>query len=265
MPELPEVETVVRGLSAHIIGCKITSVTVNEVKFRKKIPSSFAADITGSTIQGISRRAKYILIDIGGYLICHLGMSGRLTITDQYEPQKHDHVLIELDNGLLVVFNDARRFGFIEYVPTLESLAHLGVEPLSDAFTPEYMQEKSKGKSLEIKKFIMDQRIVVGVGNIYACEALFQSLINPEKKSFDLTHDEWCNLILAIKKTLKKAIESGGTTLKDYRTHDSKLGYFQQRLYVYGRSGLPCMECGNEISRIVQGGRSTFFCSFCQE
>ncbi len=269
MPELPEVETVCNGLRNDILKVKIVSAKNNRPNLRIPFPRNLKS-INDSQITSITRRAKYVLmgLDIGKTLIIHLGMSGKLTITKNYQPQKHDHMVIELSNGKTVVLNDARRFGLVALADSskLENhklFKHLGIEPLDKEFNTQYLFEKLKNRKIAIKLAIMDQKIVVGVGNIYACEALYAAKINPTRAANTIKNDELKKLVAAIKKILKQAIKAGGSSLRDYVQADGTLGYFQTMTKVYGREGEKCEKCNckSGIKRITQGGRSTFYCA----
>jgi formamidopyrimidine-DNA glycosylase len=277
MPELPEVETVCRGLSGNILGLKVSSVEVYAEKLRDFIPLDLNKKILNHTITKIERKAKYILIHLAAnansqsqVLIIHLGMSGRLTIQDEvYERKKHDHVILKL-NSLLLVFNDARRFGIFT-LTDLENLSRhklfrkLGLEPLSSDFTVAKLKALFKNRNKNIKNTLMDASLIVGIGNIYASEALFRSGIHPERTASSLSDKDIKKLHEQIIITLEDAIRAGGSTLKDFSKANGESGYFQYQFKVYGREGLPCFICKTLIQRIVQGGRSSFFCSKCQK
>jgi formamidopyrimidine-DNA glycosylase len=277
MPELPEVETVCRGLSGNILGLKVSSVEAYAEKLRDFIPLDLNKKILNHTITKIERKAKYILIHLAAnanfqspVLIIHLGMSGRLTIQDEvYERKKHDHVILKL-NSLLLVFNDARRFGIFT-LTDLENLSRhklfrkLGLEPLSSDFTVAKLKALFKNRNKNIKNTLMDASLIVGIGNIYASEALFRSGIHPERTASSLTDKDIKKLHEQIIITLEDAIRAGGSTLKDFSKANGESGYFQYQFKVYGREGLPCFTCKTLIQRIVQGGRSSFFCSKCQK
>lgn len=275
MPELPEVETVCRGLSKALTGNKIASVSVTRKNLRIPFPTTLC-EIAGAKVQDISRRAKYILmrLDTDETVIFHLGMSGRMVIkakSETYTPEKHDHLVLSMQNGTRVVFNDARRFGLVDLAPTPDVgkhklFHHLGPEPLDKIFSTEYLAQKLKGKKVAIKLAIMDQRVVVGVGNIYASEALFMAGIGPMRKSNSLKKDEIEKLVSSIRAVLKKAIAAGGSSLRDYVQADGELGYFQHQWAVYDKEGTKCPGCScnikktGGIKRMVQGARSTFYC-----
>lgn len=292
MPELPEVETIKNGLNPHIKNTTIKKVTVRQPKLRWPIPDNLNQTLKNTNIKDIKRRSKYLLFEIehnnnpAGLLVIHLGMSGNLRIVDKtIELKKHDHVDIELNNNKVLRYNDPRRFGAImwvdnqnythdntdnkysslELIQNHERFKHLGPEPLTDDFNKDYIYNKAKNRNTPIKNFIMNNQIVVGVGNIYATEALFYSKIHPQKPAGDLTSSQWNKLVAEIKKILTKAIKSGGTTLKDFTNSDGKPGYFKQELAVYGRSGEPCVKCKQPLKSIRQQGRTTIFCDKCQK
>lgn len=269
MPELPEVETVRRGLEKVLPGRKIASVTVNRRDLRIPFPPRLK-EIAGNKVLGIGRRAKYLLLPLSGgqTLIIHLGMSGRLLLEDTARaPEKHDHMLIVMEGGTRVTFNDPRRFGLVTLcadVATHKLFTHLGPEPLEKEFSPACLAAKLKGKKIAVKLAIMDQRLVVGVGNIYASEALYMAGIDPRRAAATITAAEGRKLVAAIKAVLKKAIAAGGSSLRDYVQTDGELGYFQHQFAVYGRAGEKCRCKKGAIAQITQGGRSTFYCPACQ-
>jgi formamidopyrimidine-DNA glycosylase len=277
MPELPEVETVCRGLEKALKGSHITKVDVRRPDLRTPLPKNLAARLKGQRILGISRRAKYILItlDRTDTLLRHLGMSRRMVLSKgdatPTSLSKHDHLIFSFSNGVDVRFNDPRRFGLCDLVsnrqlPNHKFLRHLGIEPLEHHFTAAFLEKRLKGKKASIKEALLDQRLVVGVGNIYASEALFHAGINPQKQAGRCTKDQLARLAPAIKKVLRAAIKAGGSTLRDYVRVDGELGYFQHHFAVYDREGKPCPNCQCDlkktggIQRITQGGRSTFYC-----
>lgn len=268
MPELPEVEVSRMGITPHLVGHVITKITFRTPKLRWDIPSELKL-LEGKKVTGVSRRAKYLLIetDVGCAMI-HLGMSGSLRVLDSnYPVAKHDHVDVVLDSGKVLRYNDPRRFGawlWCEKDEQHDLLANIGPEPLTDAFSPQYMSKKAKGKRVAIKQFIMDNKIVVGVGNIYANESLFSARISPLRAAGKLTESEWGCLVFEIKQVLKTAIEQGGTTLKDFAQADGKPGYFAQELQIYGKAKQPCPSCGEKIQEQKIGQRNTFFCPQCQ-
>lgn len=270
MPELPEVETVCRGLRAKLTGQRIGRVEVRRRDLRIPFPKDFVSRLTGRRIDSIDRRAKYILarLDDGTVLICHLGMSGRLLISESsVTPGPHDHVLISMDDGVCVVMHDVRRFGLmtLSWESELDVhplLAELGPEPLSDAFDGAYLTRVLKGRRTPIKAALLDQRVLAGVGNIYACEALFHARVSPRRLAASVSGRRAQRLVPALKTVLEDAIAAGGSSLRDYVQTSGELGYFQHRWVVYGREGEPCpaCDCGSVIRRIAQSGRSTFFC-----
>lgn len=279
MPELPEVETVCRGLQPVLSGQVIVKADVRRKDLRRPFPKNLKKNIEGAEVACITRRAKYILVhlDQDFVLVIHLGMSGRIVAHDKnYKPQTHDHFILHLKDGRQIVFNDPRRFGLVDLVAVddLEShmlFSHLGPEPLSNVFSGPALKAALKNKKAAIKQVIMDQTVVVGVGNIYASEALFMAGIDPERAAGTISNEKAKVLVLAIKAVLRKAIKAGGSTLKDHRQANGELGYFQHQFSVYDREGLPCPACGSGnrkgavIKRIVQGGRATFFCPQCQK
>ncbi len=272
MPELPEVETTLRGIAPHIQNQTIAHATVRQPKLRWAVPADLSERLQGETVRECTRRAKYLLIRTDtGVLLIHLGMSGSLRVFqgDIPAPDKHDHVDIVFANGTVLRYHDPRRFGAVLWFAGVaehhELLAKLGVEPLSDAFTPEYLLEKLHGKSRAIKLMLMDNAVVVGVGNIYANESLFEAGVLPNRLAKSLSDDECVLLVAAIKRILQRAIETGGSTLRDFVNSDGKSGYFQQEYKVYGRQGESCLKCGSIIEKSVLGQRGTFYCSVCQK
>ncbi len=270
MPELPEVETTRRGIAPHVEGKRVKAVLVRESRLRWPIPAALARDLPGQKIDSIERRAKYLILRARtGTLLVHLGMSGSLRIVDPAEPaRKHDHVDIVLTGERALRFHDPRRFGCMLWVTddihAHPLLAGLGPEPLSPEFTAEYLFARSRKRSAPIKSFIMDQRIVVGVGNIYANEALFGAGISPRRKGGSVTRAQYEALVTEIKAVLKRAITSGGTTLRDFVGGDGEPGYFAQALQVYGRGGEPCVSCRSKLTEFRQGQRTTVYCPLCQ-
>jgi len=268
MPELPEVEVSRMGISPHLVGQTIQTLTFRSPKLRWDIPLELKR-LEGEVIRSISRRAKYLLIETDkGTAIVHLGMSGSLRVLDaEFPADKHDHVDLKLTNGKVLRYNDPRRFGAWLYSPVGEShvvLEGSGPEPLTGDFNAEYIEEKAKARKIAVKQFIMDNKVVVGVGNIYANEALFSSRIHPLRPANKLNSGEWCLLTSNIKQVLATAIEQGGTTLKDFAQADGKPGYFAQELQVYGKAGEACPSCGEMIEEQKIGQRNTFFCPQCQ-
>ncbi|MBN2629226.1 MAG: bifunctional DNA-formamidopyrimidine glycosylase/DNA-(apurinic or apyrimidinic site) lyase [Rhodobacteraceae bacterium] len=282
MPEMPEVETVRRGLLPVMEGQIITLAQVNRDGLRRPFPADMAGRLTGARVLGLRRRSKYILADLSTAetLLIHLGMSGRMLISgqtlgafhhDHPAPQKHDHVVLHMENGVRVTFNDARRFGAMDLMPTLGSeghalLAALGPEPLGNAFDERYLVSRLKGRNTPIKSALLDQHIIAGLGNIYVCETLFRAGISPQKKAGDLSEKHAAGLVAIIRDVLTEAIEAGGSSLRDYRQADGELGYFQHSFKVYNREGQPCptQGCTGIVSRVVQSGRSSFYCPQCQ-
>lgn len=271
MPELPEVETTRRGISDLVIGKTITRVLVHDARLRWPVPSAqLEKQLTGSCFRAVARRAKYLLLDTGhGHVIVHLGMSGSLRVVDTENPlHKHDHVEICFADGLGLRLRDPRRFGAILWTqddPGQHPLiALLGPEPLEEDFSPAYLHQATRKRRIAIKNLIMDAKVVVGVGNIYACESLFRAGIRPGKAAGRLTGKECARLVVAIRQVLSDAIAAGGTTLRDFSDTQGQPGYFRQSLMVYGRESQPCVQCGTSIKRRTLGQRSTFYCPNCQ-
>jgi formamidopyrimidine-DNA glycosylase len=269
MPELPEVEVSRMGISPHLIGIAVKAIDIRTPKLRWPIPYELKL-LEGQVIRSITRRAKYLLIEVDrGMAILHLGMSGSLRVLDApHPPSKHDHVDLFLTNGKILRYNDPRRFGawlWCENGVTHPVFKNLGPEPLTDEFDWVYMFQRSKGKRVTVKQFIMDNKHVVGVGNIYANESLFLSKILPTREAQSLSQKEWMTLVGDIKNVLTNAIQQGGTTLKDFAQADGKPGYFAQELLVYGKAGEHCPECGSVIHEQKIGQRNTFFCRICQK
>jgi formamidopyrimidine-DNA glycosylase len=267
MPELPEVETTVRGLSRVLKGRRIERVEARRPDLRRALPDDLGQRLTGARVTGLHRRAKYGVIDTdrGDSLVFHLGMSGHWRI-DPGEMRKHDHFIIETDEGRRLALNDARRFGSLDLVPTGELqdwplFEALGPEPFE--LTAEDLRMRLKGRSAAIKLLLLDQRIVAGLGNIYVCEALYRAGIHPRRPGGSVSLERLRKLVPAIKAVLTEAIEAGGSTLRDFASPDGELGYFSKTFAVYDREGKPC-GCGGTVRRIVQGGRSTFYCPRCQ-
>lgn len=270
MPELPEVETTVRGLARYLEGQTLARVTTHRPDLRRPFPPELAQVLTGATITGLGRRAKYGLIHSGRgqTLVFHLGMSGRWRI-DPEDIGKHDHLVLETASGHRLSLCDPRRFGSVDLIDTAAldawpPFAALGPEPLGDALTAGHLAAALAGRSAAIKLMLLDQRIVAGLGNIYVCEALYRARIHPEKPAGQVSRAALTRLVPAIKAVLAEAIEAGGSTLRDYAQPDGQLGYFAKQFDVYDRAGQPCRSCGGAIVRIVQGGRSTWFCPACQ-
>ncbi|HSC48455.1 MAG TPA: bifunctional DNA-formamidopyrimidine glycosylase/DNA-(apurinic or apyrimidinic site) lyase [Gammaproteobacteria bacterium] len=271
MPELPEVETARRGIEPHLLGRIVTAVTARDRRLRWPVPHALARELTGQAIRSVTRRAKYLLLNTAaGTAILHLGMSGSLRVlAADTPPQKHDHVDLVLDSGRLLRLRDPRRFGTLLWTrgdaQRHALLKDLGPEPLEDGFDGEYLFKRSRGRKLAVKLFIMDSHVVVGVGNIYASEALFMAAVRPGKAAGRVSCAEYAALAKAIKKVLAASIEAGGTTLRDFMREDGEPGYFLQRLRVYDRVGKPCYRCGTPIKQTVTGQRSTYYCSRCQK
>lgn len=293
MPELPEVETVRRGLLPVLEGKRIAKLDQNRKDLRFPLPADFATRVRGRKIERLERRAKYLLAHLSGgdVLLMHLGMTGRFTVhVPKSDParvgkyvhetsadRKHDHVVFHMEQGATVTYNDARRFGFMLLIPEAELQEHplmhgLGVEPLSADLSPEYLARRAAGKKVDLKAFLSDQRIVAGLGNIYVCEALFRAGLSPLRKAATIAtrsgRPTECagKLVAAIRAVLKDAIAAGGSSLRNYRRADGALGEFQHTFAVYGREGKPCGGEGSRgtVKRIVQSGRSTFYCPKCQ-
>ena len=299
MPELPEVETVKRGLAPVMQGARIKSVVLNRENLRFPFPKDFAGQLAGRTILQLHRRAKYLLMDIegGGVVIMHLGMSGSFRVEEiavttspgefhhpRSRDQKHDHVVFELiakgqkNISHMVIYNDPRRFGFMLMTSQADLFDHkmlrdLGVEPLGNSLRPEYLAEKFASKSAPLKAVLLDQKIIAGLGNIYVCEALWRVGLSPKRAAATLVRQNGGPgaklepLIEAIRDILDEAIKSGGSSLNDHAQVDGSLGYFQHRFNAYDREGQPCRKakCRGAITRIVQSGRSTFYCPTCQK
>ncbi len=278
MPELPEVETVRRGLIPKLVGRKIVRLHQRRRDLRVPLPAKFAQKVEGRTVLAIDRRAKYLLIrlDDGQTLVAHLGMSGRMTLHDaksaaEHPFERHDHVIMETDRGWQVRFNDARRFGLMVLVADGAVARHrlfkgLGPEPLDDSFDGAALGGRLAGRRTPIKAALLDQKTLVGVGNIYACEALFLSGISPRRSAHTVKGERADRLVAAIKQVLLRSIDDGGSTLRDHVQPGGELGYFQTRFNVYDRTGAVCPtpKCGQLVKRLVQSGRSTFYCARCQ-
>lgn len=270
MPELPEVETTVRGLARFLDGERIEQLVLNRPDMRFPFPEGLVQSLTGARVTGLSRRAKYGLIhsDRDSSLIFHLGMSGRWRI-DPEAADKHDHLVLATKDHTFAL-NDPRRFGWVDLVDTARlgewpAFAAMGPEPLGDAFTPAHLRGAIKGRKQAIKLLLLDQHVVAGLGNIYVCEALYRAGIHPRRAGGKVWRPALERLVPAIREVLLQSIEDGGSTLRDYARPDGELGYFATRFAVYGREGEPCLSGdGGVIRRIVQGGRSTWFCPLCQ-
>ena len=271
MPELPEVETVRRGLALKMTGRRIVKADLHRQDLRRPFPPMLARTLTGAAIGTLRRRGKYILIELddNGTLLLHLGMSGRITAGDAATAHSlHDHVVLTLDDGTVVRFNDARRFGLLDFMRRGEEAAHpllarMGPEPLEAGFDGAHLTKALAGKMTPIKAALLGQHIVAGLGNIYVCEALFRAGLSPRRLAATVAGTRAAKLAAAIKSVLGEAIEAGGSSLRDYVQADGELGYFQHRWAVYGKEGEPCpgCTCAEGVRRIVQSGRSTFFCA----
>lgn len=270
MPELPEVETSRRGIDPHVCNRQIHQVIIREARLRWPVDPQIARILPGSQIMSTDRRGKYLLIYTSqGCLIVHLGMSGSVRIVQASEPvKKHDHIDIVLDNQTALRYHDPRRFGAMLWTtaPVLEHerLRHLGPEPLDESFDTSYLYRYSRSKKVPVKTFIMDSRVVVGVGNIYANEALYMAGISPKKEAGAISRQRYERLVAAIKEVIANAINVGGTTLRDFVGSDGKPGYFKQSLQAYGRAGQPCRQCQTPLTEIRIAQRSTVYCRKCQ-
>jgi len=270
VPELPEVETTRRGLAPHVEGRTVTGVTLRRPDLRWPIPDEVRELLPGQEIAAVRRRAKYLLLDTqAGSALLHLGMSGSLRVLPAATPvNTHDHVDLALDSRRVLRFTDPRRFGCLLWQPpgqTHELLRGLGPEPLSDAFDGDYLFALSRGRKAPVKTFVMDQRVVVGVGNIYAAEALFEAGISPLRAAGKVSRERYARLAAAVKRILAHAIERGGTTLRDFISPDGEPGYFELELSAYGRGGEPCPRCGRPLRQAAIGQRATVWCGHCQK
>jgi formamidopyrimidine-DNA glycosylase len=284
MPELPEVETVRRGLAPAMEGKRILGVQTRRKDLRFPFPANFNQRLIDAKVKRLGRRAKYLVgeLSTGEALIMHLGMTGRFTIAgpkkgkpgkfhhEAGEDEKHDHVVFDMQGGARVTFNDARRFGFMDLWP-LDDLDHypafegMGPEPISNGFSGAYLKEAFEDKKAPVKAALLDQNVVAGLGNIYVCEALFRAGISPKKLAGAIRRDKLEVLSVEIRKVIEEAIEAGGSTISDFATTSGELGYFQHRFQVYDREGEPCVVCGKPVKRMVQSGRSSFYCATCQK
>ena len=282
MPELPEVETVRQGLAPAMEGAVITRAAVNRPDLRWPFPDRMAERLTGARVNALRRRSKYILADLdtGETLLVHLGMSGRMTVSgdplgrfvhEHPQAQKHDHVVLDMDNGARITFNDPRRFGAMDLLETFTAEQHkllsvLGPEPLGNDFHEDHLTAAFKGRNMPVKSALLDQGIIAGLGNIYVCETLFRAGISPKRKAGQIAAPRVAALVPIIRTVLEDAIRAGGSSLKDFRQANGELGYFQHTFDVYGREGEPCRRegCGGTIARITQSGRSSFYCGKCQ-
>ncbi len=280
MPELPEVETVRRGLAPAMEKKRILRVETRRKDLRFPFPAKFSQRLEGARVKHLGRRAKYLVgeLSTGETLIMHLGMTGRFTVAGRKpgkfhraagDDEKHDHVVFEMQGGARITFNDARRFGFMHLWPSADLAAYpgfrgLGPEPISNAFSGAYLAEAFEGKRAPVKAALLDQRVVAGLGNIYVSEALFRSGISPKKLAGTIRRDRLERLASEVRNVIEEAIAAGGSTISDFGTPDGELGYFQHRFRVYDRAGKPCPTCAKPIRRMVQSGRSTFYCATCQ-
>lgn len=282
MPELPEVETVRRGLAPVMENQVIARAAVNRPDLRWPFPERMAERLTGARVTRLRRRSKYILADLdtAETLLVHLGMSGRMLVSgdalgqfvhDHPAPEKHDHVVLDMAGGARITFNDPRRFGAMDLMPTAQAedhplLAALGPEPLGNSFSESHLVAALAGRSMPIKSALLDQKIVAGLGNIYVCEALYRAGIDPRRRVSRISAKRIAALVPIIRQVLDEAIAAGGSSLRDFRQADGELGYFQHSFDVYGREGAPCRtpDCDRTVQRVVQSGRSTFYCPRCQ-
>ncbi len=277
MPELPEVESLRQILARSIVGRTIVAARIGRLPLRRKSPGNFGARVRGRKIRRVERRAKYLIIDLDGsdVILVHLGMSGSLTCRDadfdssEFDP-RHDHIEFKLDDGNRLVFNDPRRFGIVRVVPrdslpALKELRGLGPEPLSAGFNPGYLAERARGRKVAIKNLIMDQKIVAGVGNIYASEILFRARVRPTRSAGRLKREELERIAEFTPMILRAAIDGRGTTFRNYRDSEGRPGTFADRLQVYGRAGEKCYQCSSPIKSVTVGQRASFFCPKCQK
>lgn len=282
MPELPEVETVMRGLMPSMEGAVIAKAQINRPDLRWPFPDRMSERLTGQRVERLRRRSKYILADLasGETLLIHLGMSGRMLVSgdplgqfvhDHPQAEKHDHVVLDMDNGARITFNDPRRFGAMDLLNTATAedsklLSVLGPEPLGNQFSEDYLTAAFKGKNTPVKSALLDQGIIAGLGNIYVCETLYRAGISPKRKAGQIAGRKVASLVPIVRDVLSDAIEAGGSSLKDFRSAGGELGYFQHRFDVYDREGAPCKrdDCDGTVARIVQSGRSSFYCPQCQ-
>ncbi len=286
MPELPEVETVRRGLAPAMEGARIIRADIRREGLRWPFPTGLAKRLEGARVERLGRRSKYLLADLdsGETMLVHLGMSGRMTVSGLQAPHvpgrfhhahpalaKHDHVVLDMENGARIAFNDARRFGALDLrdsavIDAHPLLASLGPEPLGNSFDGAYLAGRLKGRKAPVKALLMDQRVVAGLGNIYVCEALFRAGIRPTRAAGRIARKRIDTLVAAIRDVLREAIEAGGSSLRDHRQTDGELGYFQHSFAVYGREGEACKApgCSGTVKRVIQSGRSSFYCPRCQ-
>lgn len=282
MPELPEVETVRRGLQPAMEGKRIERADIRRPDLRWPFPENFKQRLEGNVVQTLRRRSKYLLADLtsGETLLIHLGMSGRMVVSGQAPgifvqnhamPEKHDHVILHMQGDARITFNDPRRFGAMDLLDTATADTHpllkaIGPEPLGNSFNAPYLVERLRGRKMPIKSALLDQKIVAGLGNIYVCEALHRAGISPKRAAGNISATRLGALVPIIRDVLEEAIEAGGSSLRDHRQANGELGYFQKQFAAYGREGAPCSTpgCSGTITRIVQSGRSTFWCPTCQ-
>jgi len=270
LPELPEVETTRRGLVPHVRKRRIAALAVYQPRLRWPVPRTLAKQVAGQRILRVGRRAKYLLLELGsGTLLLHLGMSGNLRAVPSDSPRRaHDHFDLVLDSGLALRFNDPRRFGSLLYArgdaQRHPLLRHLGPEPLSVGFDADYLWGITRRRRIAVKQLLMNSRLVVGVGNIYASEALFRARVRPQRPARRLSRADAARVVHGVRAVLRQAIRAGGTTLRDYLGADGAPGYFRQRLYVYERAGKPCRRCGTAVRALTQGARSSYYCPSCQ-
>ncbi|WP_025733538.1 bifunctional DNA-formamidopyrimidine glycosylase/DNA-(apurinic or apyrimidinic site) lyase [Carnimonas nigrificans] len=270
MPELPEVETTLRGIAPFVEHARIDGMNIRERRFRSTVPLSLEDSVVGKVVGTMSRRAKYLLMPVGeGHLLWHLGMSGSLRLVKPGTPlKKHDHIELSMSSGWCLRYHDPRRFGFVDFISGIpeqdKRLARLGPEPLSEAFNGEHLYLAARNRKIAVKAFIMDNAHVVGIGNIYATEALFAAGIDPRRAAGQVSRERYERLAEAIKSVLAAAIEQGGTTLRGFVSGQGEPGYFAQRLNVYGRAGAECLCCHTELCHVVIGQRATVYCPKCQ-
>jgi formamidopyrimidine-DNA glycosylase len=285
VPELPEVETVRRGLEAAMVGARLAAVEQRRPDLRFPFPERFAERLTGQRVEALRRRAKYLIADLDGadVLVMHLGMSGSFRIEQACGPIPgagaknflHDHVMFDLSTGARIVYNDPRRFGFMQLIPRREFAAHplfnkIGIEPLGDEFDGAALASLFAGKTISLKAALLDQALIAGLGNIYVCEASHRAGLSPRRAAASLARNDGrpsvraTRLARVIREVLNEAMAAGGSSLRDHRQTDGALGYFQHSFRVYGRAGQPCVQCGGLVRRITQAGRATFYCGGCQ-
>ena len=277
MPELPEIETVKLGIEKTVLGSAIISTKIFRRDLRFPIKENFEKLILKKRVLGVGRRSKYLLFFLNNKttIVLHLGMSGRINLSteskNKYKPKKHDHLIISFDNQFLLIYNDPRRFGFIEIIEgdyaDYQRFKYIGIEPLSKKFDEQHLWSKIKNSSRSLKNILMDQKVVAGLGNIYVSEALWDCRIKPTRIGKKMSLIECERLVASIKKVLNKAIKFGGTTLKDFRQVGGEVGYFQNKLQVYGKEGQACFrgKCKGAVGKIIISGRSTFYCATCQK